>query len=274
MNESQTPVIRDADEATFEAEVLQASRVRPVVVDFWAAWCGPCHQLSPTLERVAAQHAGEVDLVKVDVDRAPGLARRYGVQGIPAVKAFRNGQVVAEFVGVQPEQRVQQFFAALAPTDTDRLVAAAAADGQRREALLRQALEADPGHEGAILALADLLAERGEDDEARALLQRIPTSDDARRVLARLNLSASPTDDVDDLRARAEGGDAAAALELGRTLGGRGDYEEALSWLIAAVRDPATREAARELVLEVFALLGDDHELVRRWRPKLAAALF
>src|SRR5690606_19801428 len=110
---SDTALIQDVTEATFEQEVLEASRRQPVVVDFWADWCGPCHQLAPLLERAAAKHAGEVSVRKLDVDAAPGLARRYGVQGIPAVKAFRDGAVVSEFVGVQPATAVDSFFAAL-----------------------------------------------------------------------------------------------------------------------------------------------------------------
>lgn len=273
---SDTALIQDVTEATFEQEVLEASRRQPVVVDFWADWCGPCHQLAPLLERAAAKHAGEVSVRKLDVDAAPGLARRYGVQGIPAVKAFRDGAVVSEFVGVQPATAVDSFFAALAPSPADRLVEKArAATGAERESLLREALSERPDHAGAVIALAELLVERGDHDEARALLARIPGDAQARSLLARLTLAdAGDEADLDALRAAADAGDGAARVALGRSLAARGDYDEALPLLIAAVRDPATREDARAAVLDVFAVLGADHELVKTWRPRLASALF
>lgn len=274
---SETTVIRDVSEGDFAAEVIAASRTRGVVVDFWAPWCGPCHQLAPVLERVAARHAGEVDLVKVNVDQAPALAGRYQVQGIPAVKAFRGGAVVGELTGVQPEAAIERLFAGVAPSETDRLMTrAAAADPGEREPILRAALEADRAHVPAITALARLLAARGETDEARTLLDRVPADAEVARLRAELNLAAAGRDAgaLDQLREAAHAGDSRAALELGRALAAQGTYDEALEALLPAVRDPATRGDAREAVLEVFRLLGDDHELVRATRPRLAAALF
>lgn len=270
-------ITRDATEATFATDVLDVSRSRGVVVDFWAPWCGPCHQLAPVLERVAARYTGAVDLVKVNVDDAPGLSRQYQVQGIPAVKAFRNGEVVGELVGVQPEPAIEQLFSSVAPSEADRLVEQAeGADPEERERLLRAALEVDPGHVPGVSALARLLAERGESSDAIALLERVPADDEAARLRAELRLAADRRDpaELDRLRGAAAGGDERAALELGRALAADGSYEEAVSALLAAVRAPATREEGRRALLEVFKLLGDDHELVRASRPQLAAALF
>lgn len=274
---AQTAPVTDVTEVDFPTKVLEASRSRAVVVDFWAPWCGPCRQLSPLLERVAARYAGDVAVVKLNVDEAPAVAQRYRVQGIPAVKAFRDGAVVAEFTGAQPEHAVEQFFAGLVPSRADRLVAAAAeAGGGESERLLREALDEDPGHSGAVVALARLLADRDERDEARALLDRVPGDSEARRLRAELDLSAGAADEdrLAELRAAAASGDADARLQLGNALAARGEHEEALGVLVDAARDPATRDEARSRALAVFALLGDDHELVRTWRPRLASALF
>ncbi|MGH8907653.1 MAG: tetratricopeptide repeat protein [Egibacteraceae bacterium] len=272
-----TAVIRDVTEATFVAEVVEASRTRPVVVDFWAAWCGPCRQLSPMLERAAAQWAGQIDVVKVDVDQAPQLSRQLRIQGIPAVKAFAGGRLVAEFVGLQPQARIDQFFAALAPSEPDRLVARARAlPPAEAEPLLRQALEQQADHPAAILAIAPLLADRGARDEALMLLERVPGDAEAVRLSARLRLSGGALDEaaIGALRARVEHGDGAACVELGRALAARGDFSEALETLIAGVRDPSSREDARVAVLEAFHVLGDGHALVRQFRPRLSAVLF
>jgi putative thioredoxin len=243
----QTTHVRDVSEATFATDVVQASHSRPVVVDFWAPWCGPCHQLSPLLERAAAQHAGQVAVVKLNVDEAPGVAREYRVQGIPAVKAFRGGAVVAEFTGAQPQPVVERFFAVLVPSAADRLVERAEqASGEERERLLREAVAADPGH-------------------ARA-----------RRLLAELELASRAVDDDElrGLRHAADAGDATARVALGKALAAAGDHAGGLELLVVAAREPDTREAARQAALEVFEALGDEHDAVRTYRPKLASALF
>jgi len=275
---SQTAVVKDATEATFAADVVEASRTRPVVVDFWAAWCGPCRQLSPLLESAAQRHAGDVDLVKVDVDQAPNLARAFRVQGIPAVKAFRDGRVVAEFVGAQPAAVVERLFSSLAPSPADQLAAAAvAASGpQDRERGFRAALEAQADHPVAAVGLARVLADRGEVEQARSLLARVPGDAEGRRLTAELDLrdQAVGADQLAALRARAEAGDARARLELGQALAAAGQYEDALALLVQAVGDPESRDEARASAVEVFQLLGDADPRVRSWRPRLAAALY
>ena len=157
----------DVTEATFESAVVERSRTVPVVVDFWAAWCGPCRMLTPVLEREVARRDGAVELVKLDVDANPALASSYGIQGIPAVKAFRDGRVVAEFVGAQPAAAVSRFLDSLAPSKAGVL----AANGD--ESSLRQALELEPDRADAALALARILHRRGEAGEALDILGRV-----------------------------------------------------------------------------------------------------
>jgi putative thioredoxin len=270
--------IADVTEETFAADVLGASADRPVVVDFWAAWCAPCRQLSPLLERAAERHAGDVELVKVDVDAAPRLAREYRIQSIPSVKAFRGGRLVAEFTGAQPASVVDRFFAALVPTEADRFVdrARGTVDGDARERLLRAALASSPDHRDGVLSLARLFADRDQVDEALELLGRIPGDAEARGLSAELRLRGADLDEAEmaGLRRRATSGEVGAALTLGRALAARGGYAAALEILLDAAGNPATRDEARDAMLEIFALLGESHELVKAVRPRLASALF
>jgi len=277
-----TAVVKDVAEQDFTREVLEASATRPVVVDFWATWCGPCRQLSPLLEAAAERYAGEVDLVKVDVDTAPNLSRAFRVQGIPSVKAFRDGRLVAEFTGAQPASVVERLFASLAPSQADRMVAAAvsAPEVDEAERSFRAALAEEADHPAAVVGLARLLIDRGDEVEARELLARVGGGDssdpDARLLVAELGLSEASVDEpaLAALRGRAEAGEADARVELGQALAAAGRHDEALEVLVGAASDPDVRERARAAVLEVFALLGDDDDRVRAWRPRLARALF
>ena len=153
----------DVTDATFESEVVERSRERPVVVDFWADWCGPCKMLTPVLEREVAARDGQLELAKVDVDTNPRLADEYGVRSIPAVKAFRDGRVVREFVGAQSPQSVASFLdELLAPSPGERLLSELRESGERPELLA--VLEAGD-HEAALELLLDEV--RSEDDPAR-----------------------------------------------------------------------------------------------------------
>jgi len=253
--------VKDVAETDFATEVIQRSYERPVVVDFWAAWCGPCRTLGPVLERVADSHAGDVELVKVDVDANPRLADAFQVRGIPAVKAFRNGAVVGEFVGAYPEEAVKQFFTSILPTGADRLAAAGASsnDPEEAERSFRRALEDDPGHREAILGLSELLADRGDLEEASALLARLPEDADVRRLKAEIEL-------IEAAREAGPGDPLSAA-------GQNGDWRPALEQLLEEVRE-GDREDARQKMVDIFEVLGPEHELTREYRTKLAAALF
>src|SRR5947207_14864466 len=165
-----TSNVMDVFENNFQTAVIERSRSVPVVVDFWAEWCGPCRQLGPALERAAAARSGKLELAKVDVDANQRLARDFRIQSIPAVKAFRDGQVAAEFIGAQPPQAIDKFMDSLLPSEADTLV-------QRGdEESLRQALALEPSRPDAAVALAKMLLARGELDEALEILSRVPGS--------------------------------------------------------------------------------------------------
>jgi putative thioredoxin len=242
----------DVDEAGFRTEVIERSSATPVVVDFWAAWCGPCRALTPLLERAANARDGKVVLAKVDTDANPGLASEFGIQGIPAVKAFRDGKVASEFVGAQQPAFVERFFDALVPSEADALVASG------DEASLRRALELEPAHSDAAIALAKLLHERGEDDAALDVLANVGDDFQADGFRARIALERAEDIDV---------GDALEALDSG-------EAERAVDELIAAMDDSAHQEDLRRLVVGILDGLGVEHPVAREGRRKLAAALY
>jgi putative thioredoxin len=277
----------NVDEANFQQEVIGRSRQVPVVVDFWAAWCGPCRTLSPTLEGLAREYAGGFVLAKIDVDANQDLAMRFGVQGIPAVKAFRDGKLADEFVGAQPAPMVRQFIQRLIPTAADRQVSAGRAllDAQQpveAETAFRQALAADASHAAATLGLAQALLAQGQTEPAAEALSRVPLGtpegNEAARLQKEIALRAETAGaDEASLRSRlaAEPGDLEARYTLAGLLAVERRYDEALEHYLEIVRrDRKFREdGARQAMLHIFDTLGDD-PLARKYRNQLASVLF
>lgn len=231
--------MKDVTDASFTQDVIERSDEVPVVVDLWAPWCGPCKSLGPVLERVVEATGGAVELAKVNVDENPGVANAFRVQSIPAVFALSGRQVVDSFVGALPEQAVADFVARLAPppSEADQLVQAG------DEASLRRALELQPDHPGAVLALAELLAGRGEGEEALALLARLPESAESRRVAA---LARVGRPEEQELAARLDG-------------------------LLDQVRED---ESARQQFVDLLEAMGPDDPRTGEYRRALASRLF
>lgn len=273
----------DVGLADFNRTVLEESRRRPVVVDFWAPWCGPCKTLKPLLEKLAAEYGGKFLLAKINSDENQELAARYAVRGIPSVKAFIDGDVVDEFSGALPEAEVRAFLDRLIPGPADELRAQAldarmAGDAAGALQLLAEASKLDPQHIGLRLDATEIMLDLGETDEAQRLIGSVPDDADPRvpQLKARLQFAAAAGEDEAALRARvdADGNDLDARLKLANLLVASGDYEAGMAQLLEIVkRDRAFGDdIGRKTLLSVFDLLGGG-ELASRYRRLLASAL-
>jgi putative thioredoxin len=242
----------DIGEDQFQSAVIDRSRVIPVVVDFWAPWCGPCRQLTPALERAAEARKGSVELVKVNTDENQGISRALQIQGIPAVKAFKDGREVAQFVGAVPPAQVERFFDGLVPSEAEQLVAAG------DEASLRRALELEPTRRDARVKLAQLLFDRGERDEALQLVDGLDGDFAAEGLAARIRLEQSDPAYADAFK-----------------LLDAGSREQALDALIAAIPTAdGSKDDIRRAVVGILATYEQGDATARSYRLKLSSALY
>lgn len=262
------PNVVEVTDANFEDVVVDGSKTRPVVVDLWAAWCGPCKTLGPILEKVAAERDGAFLLAKLDVDAnqvGNALLQAVRSQGIPTVVAFRDGEPVSMFIGAYPEQEVNTFIDQLLPTESElvaevALAEEASGDLEGAEDGYREALDKDPGNREAAIGLARVLADRGDLDTAEELIAPHLPDAEAERVasLIRLREWANGAGDTD--------------LAIAKSQAAAGATREALEGMLAALAEE--RDPARQAMVDVFAVIGDDDPLVVEFRRKLTNALY
>ena len=278
----------DIDASNFEQVVYENSKHTPVVMDFWAEWCGPCKILKPILEKLAEEYQGKFILAKINADQHQELAAQFAVRGIPSVKAVYNGEIVEEFSGALPEAQVRAFLDRIIPSPAEELRTAAAAaraggDPAKALQLLADASRLDAGNEKVRLDAADILLDMNELDEAKRLLDSLTPAtrmdEQAQRISAKLAFAQGGQQGGDEAGLKdqiaADPKDMAARMQLANLLVAAGRYPEGLDQLLEMVRLDRNwdDDAPRKTILAVFSMLGGQGELVSAYRRKLASAL-
>ncbi|MBF0188485.1 MAG: co-chaperone YbbN [Magnetococcales bacterium] len=276
----------DVDEASFVKEVAERSHTTPVLVDFWAPWCGPCKTLGPILEKLAEESSGRFILAKINADENQQLGQQFGVRGIPAVKLVIDGKLAGEFTGAQPESQIKEFLDKHIPSPADDYASQAESliqqgDLEGASTLYANILSQQPDHIPSLLGLTKILVEVGRMEEAQEMFDRLPekerTSPEAKALKARLTFQGSATDlsDLESAIAK-DPDDLAARLELARALVSREEYAASMDQFLEVIRRDRSfdDEAGRQGMLQVFDMLGPTHPLVMQYRSQLSALLF
>jgi putative thioredoxin len=285
---AQSPWISETTTPRFEADVIRASVDRPVVVDFWAPWCGPCRQLTPILEKLATELNGRFQLVKINIDENQEIAQAFAVQSIPYVVALRDQQVVSEFMGVHPEDKLREWLNSILPSKAEELLAKGkaleASDPKGALAAYREAAALDPGNDAIKIALARVLLKLNLDDESRKLIADLESrgylEPEAEKIKSQLELRAAAAEagPLDEARkaAAAAPDDLNLQLKLADALAVSNRHEEALKILLDIIQKDKTGVGveAKNTMVRIFDTLGAGSDLVGTYRRKLATALY
>jgi putative thioredoxin len=285
---SKSAWVFDVAEADFEEKVVKQSHETPVVVDFWAPWCGPCRSLGPILEGMIEKRGGAVLLAKVNTDEEQNLAMQFGISGIPHVVAFRKGKAAVQFTGLLPQGQLDDFFNRLAPSEAEKNAETAAqlekTNPAEAEKMYRLALKNEPNQEDVIVGLARVLIELKKHEEAADLLERIGSqgehgaeADKLRAILWLCGQAKDlPSEEVLRAKVKAEPKNAAALCDLGCVLAANGKTTDALEILLQAGQLDRKLASARirETMVKIFFVIGVRSELADAYRDKLTALLY